>query len=109
MTYQASQLLIASLRANGINAQLGSNNELAVLCPHCAKLHANRRFTLFFNIKSDKWQCFRCEPRQAGRSIQSFLAMLNLTRLGTILEKTANVSDDSLIDLRYRLLNRDYL
>ena len=103
MNYSQRSLLLR-LTADYASKYSEASSELNMLCPACLGLHSNRRRTLYVNLQTGRWICFRCNNR--GRSIVSFLRIANLGSYTDKLQDGSAAMDnfESLSALRNRLL-----
>src|SRR3990167_159429 len=105
MTGFQRETLLNELRRAGADFKF-QGDELALRCPACAMHHHDKRRTLYLNLKSGKWICFRCEPRRAGTEVnRALLVLFGLERLLVQLEDgLPDIPEGSLTELRQRLL-----
>jgi len=81
MTISRSQLLDRIKKAGVMASPAGDGGEIAVRCPRCSSVYANRRLTLYINSDSGSFICRRCSPKFAGLGGSNDRRVIALTRI----------------------------
>ena len=72
--------LLQLLHRYNIQYRAGTTDEVSLNCPRCSPRHTGHKQTLYINTRTFNYTCFRCEPKNAGREVKSFLRLFKLER-----------------------------